>query len=1065
MDRVNKLLLVTSYDGSMFTLKKKEYSEIELLKQSKSLLSNPFLFNQRNNLPLLVHNLSHKLINNFIDLKTMILKPLGNEMISEYELKNCELRLLFSFYPKYSKDIKISNEIFEDFLTPTLYLRFINEIVQTISYLPHFSNEYDTIFSKLIIYLIFSTPKLCLLRTINDLRSNLFKYLKNELKFNDINLFDQIFNESLLNSFNYNLNIENKKPYKILSKYLHLTKDKFFENFLDKKNFKNNYKTFTFIHERASILSKNWVYNLDEIEDDPTNHFRQIQLRSLFIANSIYKIESSNNIKNNSLIFLTLNSTNNFDLSSILFIQFKFRNKYINFRLNNNTIELILPSLEKKHLKIRFKFINDPKNTIKEVLIEKLNLKTNINGDFFLKKQNIKIIYLISLEIKPKNEIINLNNYLFNEFSSSKDSIDFLIECTLSEWLKDLKISPPMKLFSTIIDFALKYSIPTSYIYFKFLTKFLQCWSSSGLFIDAFVNILLTCYIINEKLNIIENEKNSFQVALETLQHSIPKILINNFSKPELIEHSPITSLMIILSLFYDPLNITNYFSTIIQDSIVNIFEGIIQSLEWIPNIKEANPSTLSLYSLLPKTKNEPIIGENMLPKISFTSISLIETSKKLLLRTQKLTAYFTKETLPSLLNHQQSIRSDFASLSFQLAQCFTYLNPPPSENETYEFLGIYKQLWRLFGSYSFHSPKILFQPVIYRWISDLGPALIKWTSKAIELDDFSINVKSQKTSTSLIDLFTIFNDTFSFLDKLDLGQENHEDEIINSYISLCSSSIRLYITSLLDILHYHINLFTKIEKYKFPLFVNINRKTSLSQFFVIINDLTSLHSFWQEFITIFTKKHQIIQRYDDITNGLSNAIKTSIESLDREISRKIKYLIYPIICKKKKLFNKKTFEINEQQFNTIKELVLDLMIKSIEETKSINNFRIYQIIKSFLKGFENGLLYILIPFSLEKFKSNYLIQLIEIFEECFIEIFQLCNNKKYLNNLNEHCLILKWIFENYKKPFNDIISIFVEPSNIKLLYFKNLLLKSLIDDKKLIKKEIENLSKIKLLT
>jgi len=1044
MYRVNDLLLVTHYDGN--TIKRKEYSEEELIKKAKTLMSKPFLIDLTSNLPMISHNFAFRVISLCVNLEDFSMLPFGNDLISGYESKGADYRFLFSYYPKFSSQPQISDSLFLEPLNPFIYYRFVNEIVKMISYLPESLIEDDIFFNSLCKYVIFSTPELCLLKNFTELRTNLVRFIRNECKCKDLKVFDEIFNHCLCSCM-YNSELkDDSKPQKIVSEYLHMNSNDLLNKFPNFEYQRDVFHTISYINDRSSMLTTSWVYTSDEIEDDPNGRLREAQHRMNHLANGVSKLGTQNQPAGFIHVFFSLNwnKDSTKDCMEGSFIQIKYKGKHSYSSLSLGSFEFVFPVFNKKKLKIRFRHKSDEKKNIQELVIDKLNENHYIEGNFVVKKPHGQAKFIINAKYYPSIEKSICLVHLFTPEASPKECMDFLIQCTMMEWLNNMDLYPPMKLFSTVIDFALKYGATPSSVFFGFLTKMQLCWTSSGSFLDAFTGILLMCYVMFKQYHITEGERESYNAAIDTLSSIVPKLLINTLSKPDMIEKPAVTPLMIVLSLFYDPSGINQFIQSILQDSVVNIFESVIHVLECTPSTMEANPSIMSLYSCL---KSPPTFsnGKNGIPKVSFSPPSILKAAQILLKRTEQLTVFFNSQSIPTFADHERSIRLDFSSLSYRIADSFSHCDQSPNESDTFNFLGVYKQLWKLFGSNPNHSPFILFSPILLRWVSELGPALINWTSQAVKHDSFKIEWKQKKVSSSLGDLFKIFRDTVAFIEQLDLGA-GEPDIFLNSYISLCSSSLRLYISILRDLLRNHINKYISIPSKQLTIDGDYKREINLSQFFVIINNMISVHSFWSEFIRVFNKNHPQILQTDEISLGVLKDINESLIYLEKIVGSNIERMLYNLLWSKKKNFVSKKTEMKpsfESDSLILFEETKTYLFSIINDLDSLIIPKIPKAISYIVKGIRNGFLYCLKPFH-EIHKPSKFFRLILVFDSIQSDFFDRIHEKgiKYPSKDTDiEFDIIKWMVAQEEIPASIINEIDVDENDIIMNYYKKVIL------------------------
>jgi Fe-S-cluster formation regulator IscX/YfhJ len=503
----------------------------------------------------------------------------------------------------------------------------------------------------------------------------------------------------------------------------------------------------------------------------------------------------------------------------------------------------------------------------------------------------------------------------------------------------------------------MKYSVPVSYIFFCIMNSFQTCWTSSGSFLEAYVPVLLTCYAITKKSHATDIESDTLEVIFQSLQHKVPNLLLNALSKPDIIEKPAITELLLILSFIHDPSKINEYFNSIVSDSIIHLFESVVNALVVKESEKEASSSEVSLFSVSPPPSFDVKYSACGIPFITFEIESLIEAAKILQQRTEKLNAFFTQTTLPKFANHQESISYDFESLGYKIALIFTNHDPRPTDQQTFRFLSYYRNIHRMFGGDPKTSAEKIFKPLVLSWINDFGPQIIEWTSRAIQFDDFSVIVKSNQCSSSVIDLFRIFNETVQFIENLQFNEEEVK-KIYGTYMSLCASSVKLYIITTVDLLK------KRLQSLENPQF-KPERHITPAQSFVIINNILMVNEQWNIFSTTFVQTHNVTEFPNPVFELASN-IKKAIREFELQAILIIKNTIMEKIWNKRFAFKSDSYTLKLKNEDEPHE-VAGAFITGIREFICDYNLlaRTFQnkFIASVFRGVEKGIFEVFMPF------------------------------------------------------------------------------------------------------
>ena len=973
MQHYNDALCITMYNPEQLDLKQRQYSEESLLKNAKLKAGVLKLENEEANLPMLMHNFGYSMMSKIIEASDFTLNE-NSEYFLKDEIQSTNFSYLFSYFSSYSKEPKITDSFGSQKLTPFTYYRFISEFVETVSFLPHdASNEHESL-SKLVQHTIFSTPELCLLETVGKLSSKMRKFLKTKCGVTNFKFFDEIFTSCILKAIahptNANPEVRVKHEYR---KLFFLRQDKLREMCPTLETQSDFLHFNTFLHERAGQVDKCWAYEKGEIDDDPSEYYSEAVQRFLFTSSLASRIKCSKRPVGNAHVMLNISQIGEpkaVTLDTGLAVKVSFINTNDKFYVISEDNEFIVPAFEKHGIKLTIFNAENKKKVLAELKLETLTKNAHEEGTF--KHNSNKYKFVIDTLFFPKDNIVPVSFPIFSSGKNPGICAQFIIKLLVNRWL-DAKMGskPPMEHYTFLCDFALKYSIPASYIFFTLLNSLQLCWTSSGQFLEGYVPVLLTCYALTKKSHTTEIESDTLEVVFQSLLRTVPTLLLNALSKPDVIEKPAITELLIMLSMVYDPTKIEDYFKSIISDSTANIFESVVSALKVVESKKEASSHEVSLFTVMPHHNITPKFSNLGIPLINFTTESLIEAAKILHQRTEKLTTFFTQATLPTFADHQESITLDFKSLGVKIALIFANHDPRPSVDQIVEFLSYYRNIHRIFGAEDEMSPEKLFQPLVLGWLNDFGPRIIDLTTRSIMFDKFTKAHKTDNCSSSVYDIFIIFNDTVQFLHKLNF-EESSMTCIYESYMSICASSIKLFISTTTKIFDDRTAKLANPE-------LAVEREITAAESFIIINNILKLKEQWDIFVGSFTQKHDCsaipVPNFE-----IASTINAMINDLEKQAIFIIKNSIMDKIWKKTTIFKIVSYSLklkNDEEQHEIARIFFDALTEFIKDFQLLANTFQSKFIVNVFSGIEKGIL------------------------ECFIPFFEEPNNEVYSNLLS----------------------------------------------------------------
>ena len=1069
----NDSLMITVYQPMHIDEKLIQYAERTLLDKGKELLQPISNIDDENDKKMLIDNFTFSLMDLFIDYNDFTFKDNVDYFFSS-DKNSINFSYLFSYYSCKPQDLEKTEESYADLYTPFTYYRFITEFVDMVSFLPQKDDvKRHKNLTDLVQYVIFNTPDLINLSSFDDLRKVMRRYLKKELNVTDFSFFTNLFDECRRKAIIYPTKLnEDVRLRHDVRKIVNINKNDLNKLIPLTTQGDNTLSIIRFLHDRGSYIKENWVYKDEEIEEDPKSYQKEAvkRLRYTSLVVSVISYEKQPNGNAHVLININQISPKNekkemqqeneifaFKLEAII----KYFGKKEKIKFSDLETEMVLPIYKKKDVKIRFIDPNKKGSILYEMAIPPLTENQNIKGEFKIK--GYKYIVTINTVAYGKSNIVPVKKHKFGTECNPTKCVQALLDLLMHKWFeKDMGEKPPMEYYNFLCDFCLKYSIPANYVFMALLSKMQNCWTTSGAFLEAYTPVFLTCYSLAQNRKLTDMEKDNLHGIFKQLKTKISQILLNTLSKLDIIEKPSITELLLILSIIKkgEWKEKSDYFHSILQDSSLHIFESILSVLKPIHSKKEATSSALSLFSVVDQKDFVPEMGPNGIPMVDFDVESLIESARILLQRSEKLNAFFTQAVLPKFADSQEMIQGDFSSLAIKIATVFVERVPRPPEEATFRFLNIYKQIFRFIWSSDADSPEKIFMPILVHWVSEFGPTIIQWANNTLKYDNFEVLLKSSMVSSTVIDLFRIFNETVSFLEEMGFP-ENSMRQIYTTYISLCSSSVKHAIASFMTILdtRTYSLLYPRAKLYDSIL-------VTPKQAFVIINDIFYLKEQWTKFETKFTAKHQVDGVPDPLV-GFASTINAAIRGFEIQsllITKSVlvaklwphknqrkaaaKSFSFPIF------FNHNSAKEMEKDQSSLDSAVIPEMLNDFisKINELLDGFDLIyhsfqtKYIRMIFSGIETGFCESLFPF----FKEMNFVVYKDIISSFYNAVNTLISNlqEKLQNKAFSEIGHLQWASKIIEKPFQSLLEADIPNEDIKTAFFQALTLTQMASTK-----------------
>jgi hypothetical protein len=390
-------------------------------------------------------------------------------------------------------------------------------------------------------------------------------------------------------------------------------------------------------------------------------------------------------------------------------------------------------------------------------------------------------------------------------------------------WLTNdsvMEVYPPNNQYLLVVEFAIRYAVPTPTLYVMILKRLLVAWCHAESYLCAFASMFVCAQFALDRCQHTENEVGEMGRIKEFLSRTVPQFVLQHLSTPGLRERHGLLPLFVLLAFVIGEGDFPGFLRQVMESSRDNILHSVTSFI---------NPEAASIASAC-------------------------ETLAK---RARQIKKFYEDASLPLFLIQWENLEPLFREKAISLIKMFIQLKDQASDAEIVKFILNFKPLYQLLEVPDEYNPFKLFVPMVQNWISLVGERMIQWVSRAIQFDQFEINNKRDRTSSSLIDMMTVFSQSFQFLSSL-----NWDDPsllvFLETFLSLCVGTLRLYTEQLTFkmLSYFPVKL---IQQYTgdsaiFTNYIPQLRKVTKSkvtpaQIFIIINNFMYLRPSWVSFL------------------------------------------------------------------------------------------------------------------------------------------------------------------------------------------------------------------------
>jgi hypothetical protein len=290
---------------------------------------------------------------------------------------------------------------------------------------------------------------------------------------------------------------------------------------------------------------------------------------------------------------------------------------------------------------------------------------------------------------------------------------------------------------------------------------------------------------------------------------------------------------------------------------------------------------------------------------------------------------------------------------------------------------------------------------------------MIQWITRAIAIDTFEIDNQRDRTSTSLVDMMSVFSQSLNFLKSLQ-WEDLSIEVFIGTFLSLCVSTIKLYTEELTCrmLSYFPVSLIRRVDgdsRLLVPFLSEMrkfgNSQVTPAQIFVMINNFMHLRSAWIDYLDSVRRFFPTFGISEDMTNPvpqvgqISKRIPILFACLTAEqTTETIGPNVWVNNSRVKKLLVRKASEhilnpLFEQRgsdlfINLFDTTVADLNAKIDALESAISRANIRMMMQGFLHGLDTGLMNVLMYLgNAEPIKHGRLVTLLQFFEDVLNDV------------------------------------------------------------------------------
>jgi len=852
---------------------------------------------------MVIRDLTFPMFIHYFDISRGTITDFGKRSIDEFSTISNDMKLLCSYFTRHHEKPQKAEQIANEFNSPYSFLRFIKELFLSLDSMFFNMIHEKLILSKVVLQVLIASKKFLLIPTRGELISEVIKlttpFNEEDRKF----LSEVILNcymQSVVHPLAMNSGESLTEPVRVtVLNSINATGqiiDTYHKRFGLMTSFVHEN---TYIHQQLNLIKNQWICDISQNQQLHNAAMSRLMMSSKRIG---YLIGNKNPTANMYISFKVrwepkVNATR---ISYSSFFEVTYAKTRSIFELQNNAAEMVLPVYESKPIiSVRFLYILAKFDGMPVVLATEKNIgelceftitdvskDTALITDFKHRKRAIAQKYgsiLTTIQFYSPDTPIEIPMNCFSSLDINFIQIlDSMVTNLVKNWLqfdKSIPTRPPQEMHIGLFEFAYRHAIPSSAVYCILLKKFFEGWCESESYIMAFTGVYTITFAAIQLCDSTQSIREMFSAIVDSLKEKIPGMLLNHLSRPWNFEKPASLPLLTLFTLVFPEEESSAFIEKLFVSAKYVIMTSLIKPLKPIRvDLISPNPSESLIELLLemqrslppdeiPTSINNSTFDQiQSLPRetISFSNECLTKCLESLVSRMKKIRKYYELLILPSSNELLNDVEVFIKSLSISIVKVFCSRSIENDDPYVTRFIVSYSDIYDFYLPGEEFSPHVLFKSIMIDYVKNIGDKMKGWVIRAIEHDSFDICNRSEMSSTSLHDMMTIFNQSYSSVMPMQLNG-NVKNEIINCYISECKGCIKLYVDTLIkrvlayfpgDIVFNNMNNQCFLD-YLQDLRSGTYQALTPEAIYMIINNFVAIRSRWQAFLNFMASKYE----------------------------------------------------------------------------------------------------------------------------------------------------------------------------------------------------------------
>lgn len=857
----------------------------------------------------------------------------GMSFLKESRTIHCDLDLLFCFFSKHDSCPSSFEEILDEPMNPFSFFCFTQELFEALGVLQPAMEAERKALSEIVRRVLLATTRLLRLSTVRSLNSEVMSIA------NDVDssvsesispIIQQCFTSAIFTQILKSDTVDKARDTLIES--VCPNKTKLEEKYAEYSTYPHMISQ---LHLYASHMDSDWLYP-SKLAPDLVTESRRSVIKYSELAGEVACGCASDG---NHLVTITVEWEKKFvksRLANVTYLEVQYMNNKWTMPVTTPPKEIIIPAFPNENLlSVRLVYVKKKyaKSTKESVPQKGYGVLGEISVPVMKESNHTTMKYKrrssvlarkcgtisVDLAYYPSGTPVPITNpdYPYENVRVA-ELLDFYVGRMVEAWMQQVPFMgmyPPCSEHLALLEFSLRYGIPASALYLAILDKLIQGWCHAEGYLNALTATFLITLVCYEKCSKTPREERTMKTVIEFLKTNVPSFMLQHLSKPALYEKHALLPLFILSCCTMEEGKIEGYMRQIIDRSVKNIVHsitGVLVPSESDKEVKESESlrkyiiadrrqsvSPVSQFSNTLSSERRARVSKSVMispgetetpssPHIIFQMATLGEAAECLAKRSRQIKQFYEKSSLPSFVDHWDTLEKEFAELALALIANFEVVENQACERDLFRFIVNYKVIYKFLHLPESVSPYVIFTPIILNWISKIGEKMIMWVSRALKFDKFEIHVASSRISTSLVDMMSIFAQSIQFLHVLQ-WEDKSIDIFVESYLSLCASSLKMYVEDLsIRMLSYFPSEIVQHfdDKLKaFSGYINDVKQydgpeVTQESVFIAMNDMFNIRPLWNTFLETVKAKFPDFNIPDTFANPVVTHVRNICKSV-----------------------------------------------------------------------------------------------------------------------------------------------------------------------------------------